>query len=94
MSRRRDRRGYLPAGNWPPYVEACFRKAVRFRVFALAVSALGAAFFGVALWCAREGEGLLGISAFHAAVALLCQCGVCVFLALDLRAARLERRGP
>jgi len=89
----RGRRRDLPAGNWPPYVQACLRKAARFRATALAVSSLGSVFFAVAAWFALGGEGLLGIGAAQASLAFVGQLGASVFLALDLRAAQREQRG-
>jgi hypothetical protein len=88
-SRRRD----LPAGNWPPYVQACLRTALRYRSLALAVSCAGTAFFAVAVWFARGGENLLGIGSAQAGLAFCGQLGASILLALDLRAAQREAGG-
>jgi len=84
------RRRRLPAGNWPPYVQACWRKGLRFRRLALVCSELATAFFLAALWRAWQGRELLGLDAVRAGIACVCQLGVCIALALDLAAARKE----
>jgi len=84
------RRYRFSAGNWPPYVRACLRKGLRFRALALGISLLGAAFFAAALWLARQGQFLLGITTFQAGLACLGLLAAAVGLALDLRAARKE----
>jgi len=86
------RRRTLPAGNWPPYVQACLRKSLWFRAGALGVSAAGTIFFAVALWLSLDEEGLLGIGAVPATIAFVSQFGATIFLALDLLAARQEHR--
>ena len=93
MRGMRGRKREPPAGNWPPYVQACLRKALRYRGIALMVSSLGTAFFAVAVWFALGGEELLGIGAAQAGLAFAGQLGASIFLALDLRAARGEQRG-
>ena len=92
MRASRTRRSDLPAGNWPPYVQACLRTALRYRALALGISCGGTAFFAVAVWFALGGEGLLGIRSVEAGLAFGGQVGASIFLALDLRAARHEAR--
>jgi len=89
----RRRRRDLPAGNWPPYVQARLRTALRYRALALAVSCVGTAFFAVAVWFALGGEGLLGIGSIQAGLAFCGQLSASIFLALDLRAAQRGARG-
>ncbi len=91
MRKLRRRRREPPAGTWPPYVQACLRKALRYRGIALVISSLGTAFFAIAVWFALGGESLLGIGAVQAGLAFAGQLGASVFLALDLRAARREQ---
>jgi len=86
---RRRRRG-LPAGNWPPYVQACLRRALWLRALALAISSLGTAFFAVVVWRGLDGPGLLGMGTTQAGLACFGQFGASVFLALDLHAAQRE----
>jgi hypothetical protein len=91
----RKRKYRLPAGNWPPYVQACLRRGLRFRAIALAISLLATTFFCAALWLALRGEDLLGIGPAQAGIACAGQLGASLFLALDLLAATRESRaGP
>jgi len=92
MGDARKRKRTLPAGNWPPYVQACLRKSLRFRFLAVGVSSLGTVFFALALRMASLGRELLGIGPVQAALALIGQLGATVFLVLDLLAAMREQR--
>jgi len=94
MADARGRRHTPPAGNWPPYVQACLRKGLWFRAAALAISSLGTAFFATALWLGCRGHNLLGVQPAQAGLALLGQSAASVFLALDLFAARREHHAP
>ena len=92
MADARRRKRTLPAGNWPPYVQACLRRSMWFRFLAVGVSLLGTVFFALALWRASLGRDLLGIAPAQAALALIGQLGATVFLALELLAAAREER--
>jgi len=82
----------LPAGNWAPYVQWCIRRGLWLRGVAVAVSAAGCVFFAVALSLASQDRAILGIDTFRAALGLVAQVGVTVFLALELAVARREHR--
>jgi len=94
MGDARRRKRALPAGNWPPYVQACLRKSLWFRFLAVGVSSLGTFFFALALWMAALGRDLLGIGFAQAALALIGQFGATIFLALELLAAVREQQSP
>ncbi len=92
MRSAQSRRLGRPAGNDPAYVAACLRRGLRFRAAALAVSCAATVLFGLALWLALRGGSLLGIDARQGAIGCICQSGVSVLLALELRAARRDTR--